>query len=309
MEERRVWKNRFLTLCLTLFFAIPILAPLASADGMNSCDPLAVGWSECDDYNPSDDGTPFQQDWIRGTYDFDLQDTTTIHMTLSWAIREFDRSKLGFDGSTDTVLQGDGLDADDGIPADMIRTYWNQDDGSGTSTTVGDRMLVETQDTIEELLSTGFGTVSAINTQTVGIYTEGGASEVCTTDASEDSVYDSGSGVSENNVFEPPICISTIAEIQLSTSTFNLLDNSDLDLERAYQGLLIMGSELTTQFNVFSEPGHTSTFSIHPPNYAAVVGVDGNGSILPNSCTPATCVGQWTVDHLSEANGERLSKQ
>ena len=186
----------------------------------------------------------------------------------------------------------------------MIRTYWNQDDGSGTSTTVGDRMLIETQDTIEELLSTGFGTVSAINTQTVGIYTEGGASEVCTTDASEDSVYDSGSGVSENNVFEPPICISTIAEIQLSTSTFNLLDNSNLDLERAYQGLLIMGSELTTQFNVFSEPGHVSTFSINPPNYGAVVGVDANGSIQPNFCTPATCVGQWTVNHLNAANGE-----
>ena len=183
-------------------------------------------------------------------------------------------------------------------------TYWNKDDGSGTGATVGDRMLVETQDTIEELLSTGFGTVSAINTQTVGIYTEGGASEVCTTDASEDSVYDSGSGVSENNVFEPPICISTIAEIQLSTSTFNLLDNSNLDLERAYQGLLIMGSELTTQFNVFSEPGHVSTFSINPPNYGAVVGVDANGSIQPNFCTPATCVGQWTVNHLNAANGE-----
>ena len=176
MEERRVWKNRFLTVCLTLFFATPILTPLASADGMDSCDPLDVGLSECDDYNSNDDGTPFQQDWIRGTYDFDLQDTTTIHLTLSWAIREFDRSKLGFDGSIDLILQGDGLDDDDGIPADMIRTYWNQDDGSGTSTTVGDRMVVETQDTIEELLSTGFGTVSAINTQTVGIYTEGGAS-------------------------------------------------------------------------------------------------------------------------------------
>ena len=89
MEERRVWKNRFLTLCLTLFFATPILAPLASADGMTTCDGL--GGSDCDDYDSSDDGTPFQQDWIRGTYNFDLQDTTTIHMTLSWAIREFDR--------------------------------------------------------------------------------------------------------------------------------------------------------------------------------------------------------------------------
>ena len=60
-----------------------------------------------------------------------------------------------------------------------------------------------------------------------------------------------------------------------------------------------MGSELTTQFNVFAEPGHASTFSISPPNYASVVGVDGNGSIQPTACLPATCVGQWTVDHLN----------
>ena len=300
MEERAVWKNRFLTLCFTLFFATPILAPLASADGMSTCDGVP-GFSDCDDYDSSDDGTPFQQDWIRGTYDFDLQDTSTIHMTLSWAIREFDRSKVGLDDSTtQAALAADGLDADDGIPADMIRTYFAYDDGSGT---VGDKMLVEVENTIDELLSSGFGTVTAINTQYDGIYTEGTSTEVCTTDATEDSVYDSGSGVTENNVFDPPICFSTIAEIELSTSTFNLLENSNLDLERAYQGLLIMGSELTTQFNVFAEPGHASTFSISPPDYAAVVGVDSNGSIQPTNCLPAACVGQWTVDNLNAGAG------
>ena len=306
MEERAVWKNRFLTLCFTLFFATPILAPLASADGMSTCDGVP-GFSDCDDYDSSDDGTPFQQDWIRGTYDFDLQDTSTIHMTLSWAIREFDRSKVGLDDSTtQAALAADGLDADDGIPADMIRTYFAYDDGSGT---VGDKMLVEVEDTIDELLSSGFGTVTAINTQYDGIYTEGTSSEVCTTDATQDSVYDSGSGVTENNVFEPPICFSTIAEIELSTSTFNLLENSNLDLERAYQGLLIMGSELTTQFNVFAEPGHASTFSISPPDYAAVVGVDSNGSIQPTNCLPAACVGQWTVDNLNAGVGAPRADQ
>ena len=300
MEERAVWRNRFLTLCFTLFFATPILAPLASADGMSTCDGVP-GFSDCDDYDSSDDGTPFQQDWIRGTYDFDLQDTSTIHMTLSWAIREFDRSKVGLDDSTtQAALAADGLDADDGIPADMIRTYFAYDDGSGT---VGDKMLVEVENTIDELLSSGFGTVTAINTQYDGIYTEGTSTEVCTTDATQDSVYDSGSGVTENNVFDPPICFSTIAEIELSTSTFNLLENSNLDLERAYQGLLIMGSELTTQFNVFAEPGHASTFSISPPDYAAVVGVDSNGSIQPTNCLPAACVGQWTVDNLNAGVG------
>ena len=29
---------RFFSLCFTLFFVIPILAPLASADGMVACD-------------------------------------------------------------------------------------------------------------------------------------------------------------------------------------------------------------------------------------------------------------------------------
>ena len=308
MEERPVWKGRFLALCFTVFFATPILAPFASADGMTTCDGVP-GFSDCDDYDSNDDGTPFQQDWIRGTYDFDLQDTSTIQMTLSWAVREFDRSKVGLDDSTtSTALANDGLDEDDGIPADMIRTYFAYEPSPGAGT-VGDQMLDDVQDTISELLSSGFGTVTAINTQYDGIYSEGGNTEICTTDANEDSVYDSGSGVTENNVFDPPICFSTIAEIQLSTSTFNLLENTDLELERAYQGLLIMGSELTTQFNVFAEPGHVSTFSIHPPNYATVVGVDGNGSIVPNPCSVATCAGQWTVDNLNAGTGASRVEQ
>ena len=308
MEERPVWKGRFLALCFTVFFATPILAPFASADGMTTCDGVP-GFSDCDDYDSNDDGTPFQQDWIRGTYDFDLQDTSTIQMTLSWAVREFDRSKVGLDDSTtSTALANDGLDEDDGIPADMIRTYFAYEPSPGAGT-VGDQMLDDVQDTISELLSSGFGTVTAINTQYDGIYSEGGTTEICTTDANEDSVYDSGSGVTENNVFDPPICFSTIAEIQLSTSTFNLLENTDLELERAYQGLLIMGSELTTQFNVFAEPGHVSTFSIHPPNYATVVGVDGNGSIVPNPCSVATCAGQWTVDNLNAGTGASRVEQ
>ena len=37
-----------------------------------------------DDYDGDDDGTPTQQEWIRGTYDFDLHDTTTIHINMDW---------------------------------------------------------------------------------------------------------------------------------------------------------------------------------------------------------------------------------
>ena len=299
MEAENIWKLRLFSLCLTLFFVIPILAPLVSADGMAACD--GAGMSECDDYDSNDDGTPHQQDWIRGTYDFDLEDTSRITLSLSWAIREFDRSKVGLDDPLiQTALANDGLDVNDGIPADMIRSYFAYDDGSGT---VGDRMLGEVQSTIQDLLSSGFGTVNGINTQYDTSYTEGSTTIPCTTDASIDSIY-GGEGASQNNVFDPPLCFSTIADISLSTSTFNLLNNSDLDLERAYQGLLIMGSELTTQFDVFAEPGHASTFSINPPDYATIIGVDSNGSVAARPGPPAYYAGEWTVDNLDAGVGD-----
>ncbi|MBL6890396.1 MAG: hypothetical protein ISR25_07915, partial [Candidatus Poseidoniaceae archaeon] len=290
---------RFFSLCFTLFFVIPILAPLASADGMAACD--GAGMSECDDYDSNDDGTPNQQDWIRGTYDFDLEDTSRITLSLSWAIREFNRSKVGLDDPLiQSALANDGLDVNDGIPADMIRSYFAYDDGSGT---VGDRMLGEVQSTIQDLLASGFGTVNGINTQYDTSYTEGGVTIPCTTDASIDSVH-GAEGASQNNVFDPPLCFSTIADISLSTSTFNLLNNSDLDLERAYQGLLIMGSELTTKFEVFAEPGHASTFSINPPDYATIIGVDSNGSVAARPGPPAYFAGEWTVDNLNAGVGD-----
>ena len=299
MDAEGNGKMRFFSLCFALFFVIPIIAPLASADGMTSCD--GAGMSECDDYDSNDDGTPHQQDWIRGTYDFDLEDTSRITLSLSWAIREFDRTKVGLDDPLiQSALSNDGLDVNDGIPADMIRSYFAYDDGSGT---VGDRMLGEVQSTIQDLLASGFGTVNGINTQYDTSYTEGGTTIPCTTDASIDSVH-GGEGAGQNNVFDPPLCFSTIADISLSTSTFNLLENTDLDLERAYQGLLIMGSELTTKFDVFAEPGHASTFSINPPDYATIIGVDSNGSVAAQPGPPAYFAGQWTVDNLQAGVGD-----
>ena len=302
MEERSVRRNRFLCVCLTLFFVTPILVPFASADGMDIC---TYGASKCDDYDGDDDGTPTQQEWIRGTYDFDLHDTTTIHINMDWAIREFNRTKLGLTGAPyDAALINEGLEEHDGIPADMIRSYLDVDlDGSGT---IGDKMLGDVEDTIRELLTNGFGTVELIDTDYSTTFTEEGTSVTCTKEGSDDSIHDSGSTTTENNVFEPPICLNTFAIIKLSTSTFNLLDNTNLDLERAYQGLLIMGSELTTEFSVFADPGHFSTFVISPPDYAGVLDVGGeNGNKVPIACTPATCVGRWTVNNLVPEDGRK----
>ena len=130
----------------------------------------------------------------------DLQDTTTIHMTLNWAIREFDRSKLV--SWVSSVLQGDGLDVM--TTSKLIRPI-----GIKTMVLEHRQPLVTeywSRHKIPSVLSTGFSTVSAINTQTVGITQR--VFGVC---------YRCLRGlglrfrvVSENNVFEPPICISTI---------------------------------------------------------------------------------------------------
>ena len=66
-----------------------------SATGMQAC---TLNGGICDTWDKADDGTENQQDWIEGTYEFDLADTSTINMEMSWALREFNRSTLGLMG-------------------------------------------------------------------------------------------------------------------------------------------------------------------------------------------------------------------
>ena len=50
-----------------------LYAPFASAANMASCEIPLSSPGSCDEYDGNDDMTPFQQDWIEGTYDFTLQ--------------------------------------------------------------------------------------------------------------------------------------------------------------------------------------------------------------------------------------------
>ena len=77
--------NRLLPMSLVCIFAISILAPLASASGMQSCQ---LNGGVCDSWDKSDDGTQNQQDWVEGVYEFNLVDTSTINMEMTWALRE-----------------------------------------------------------------------------------------------------------------------------------------------------------------------------------------------------------------------------
>ena len=277
---------------------LQIFVPLASADGMTTCSNLG---GTCDDYNSSHDASPNQPDWINGTYDFKLINTSNIQLDLTWAIHEFDRSALGLD-NFDSDLAVDGLGPEDGVPADLIRNFFDTSPAGAGTNTVGIQLRQEVDSALESSLESGFGNVIDMNTDYASSITQGGVTTTCTTDPSIDSVY-SSEGASQNNAFMPPLCLSSTVVIELTESAFSLNSSSSFDLERTYQGLLVMGAKITTDFSLLTLPGHQGNYSFSPPDYADIMGVDDNGSIVSKAGSPAYFAGQWDIDHRNAPLG------
>ena len=296
--------NRGLAFSLVSIFAISVFAPLASATGMQAC---TLNGGTCDTWDKADDGTDNQQDWIVGIYEFDLVNTSTINMQMSWALHEFNRSTLGLDGALlNAAMAAEGMSPQDGAPADLIRNYFGQTTAGPGTPTVKEKLVLEVNDTIEELLDGGFGSVNSISTDYVNSISNSGMTTTCTDDPSMDSASEAGLS---NNVFDPPICFSVTANVTLSTSTFNLGGVDSLTLERVYRGMLVMGSDITSNFDLFSEPGHNSTFVINPPDFATVKSVDSEGTRVIKQGTPSYMAAQWEIDNLdAPIGGERLTQ-
>ena len=295
--------NRRLAFSLIFIFAISLLAPLASATGMQSCQ---LNGGTCDTWDKADDGTENQPDWIEGVYEFDLIDTSTIEMKMTWALREYNRSVLGVIPGVDAALTAEGMSDEDGAPADLIRNYFDTPTGAGTQT-VKDKLILEVNDTIEELLSSGFGTVNYIDSNYVNLIENSGVPTTCSDDPDADTASEAGL---IDNVFDPPICFSVNASVSLSTSTFNLAGVDPLTLDRVYKGMLVMGSDITSSFDLFSEPGHNSVFVINPPDFATVKSVDSTGIQVIKSGPPSYMAAQWGIDNLdAPIGGERISQE
>jgi hypothetical protein len=293
-----------LALFLSLLFAISVFVPLASASGMQGCTPNG---GVCDTWDKSDDGTENSQDWIEGVYEFDLVDTSTINMQMSWALHEFNRTTLGLDGATmNAALAAEGMSAQDGAPADLIRNWFDQTTAGAGTPTVRDKLALEVNDTIEDLLSSGFGTVNSISTSYVNSISNSGITTTCSDDPDTDTAAEAGLS---NNVFDPPICFSVTASVSLATSTFNLGTVDPLTLERVYRGMLVMGSDITSEFDLFCEPGHSSVFVINPPDFATVKDVDSSGVQIIRTGNPSYMAAQWEIDNLdSPIGGARISQ-
>lgn len=295
--------NRRLAFSLVLIFAISLIAPLASATGMQTC---LINSGTCDDWDKADDGTENQPDWIEGVYEFDLIDTSTIEMEMTWALREFNRTVLGEIPGVQLALATEGLSLQDGAPADLIRNYFDTTTTAG-GPTVKEKLILEVNDTIEELLNSGFGTVNSIQSSYTNSITNSGITTTCTDDPDMDTAAEAGLA---NNVFDPPICFSVTASVSLSTSTFNLGSVDSLTLERVYRGMLSMGSDITSSFDLFSEPGHNSVFVINPPDFATVKSVDPTGIQVIKQGPPSYMAAQWSIDNLdAPLNGQRIDQE
>ena len=297
--------KRKLAISLVCIFTISVLAPFASASGMQGC---TLNGGTCDSWDKADDGTENQQDWIVGVYEFDLVDTSTINMEMSWALHEFNRSTLGLDSAQmNAALALEGMSAQDGAPADLIRNYFDQTTAGPGTPTVKDKLALEVNDTIEELLDSGFGSVNSISTNYVNSISNSGITTTCSDDPDSDSAAENPS--LSDNVFDPPICFSVTASVTLSTSTFNLGSVDPLTLERVYRGMLVMGSDITSEFDLFSEPGHSSAFVINPPDFATVKSVDPTGLQIIRTGPPSYMAAQWSIGNLdAPIGGERISQ-
>ena len=288
-----------LSLFLVFLFTLQLMAPVVSAAGMQSCG----GGDDCDAYDHNEDLTPNVQDWVEGTYTFDLVSTSAIDLELTWAVREFDRDSIGLGSGTivgSTLESSDGLDANDGAPADLIRQTFDQSIGG---TTVGEKLKTEVHSAIQDALESGFGTVTSLSTQYVNSFSTGATTIPCSTDDATDSFAE---GAAVDNVFEPPLCFKATASVDLAAANFNLAGTENLDLERTYRGLLTMGAEVNTTFNLTVQPGHNAEFVINPASYASMVAVDGpEAELVPRGGYNSA---SWSMDHLGalETDSDRV---
>ena len=270
-----------------------------SGEGFLICDNAPNNGDRCDDYNSgAGDMTPNQPDWVQAEFIFEMVDTSTIAMKMNWAIYEFDRETLGMndDPALTENLTLLGMGNNSGAPADMIRNLFDENLGGDT---VRNQLIGSVNSTVSQLL-TSFGNVDAVTTNYINSFNDGVSTTECSTDKTSDSVYEGRPG---STVFDPPICFSTNANVDLGSSTFSLGDVPSEDLERAFQGMLVMGAEIDTNFSVFADSGFYSTFRIIPPAYSDVIAVDGNpgtaSSYFYTERSETINTGYWILNNLN----------
>lgn len=267
----------FALLLVPMLSSLPALAapPPGVPEVTNTyCSTWNNGTGICDDYNFAHDITPASE-WVRSRYNFVMHNTTTITMTLEWELHEFNKSAIGLEN----MDLGGGFDINNsGAPVDYIRNYFGYTTSSGLQ--VRQMILNEFSSNVEQFVNETYNGSAEVESQIVNEVTIEGQNIACSEDMNADSI-DETLGLS-NNAFQPPLCLRSVAQIVVGEDLLNLSDG-DLDVERAFQGLLTMGASVTSDFTLISRPGHRSTFELEPPSYSTISDVGGNGTLVPHS--------------------------
>ena len=288
---------------LVILFVLQAAVPLASSeeaqfDDMELCSG-STAWAlggVCDDRLNADDGTLGISSWVEGMYNFNMTSPTHIQFQASWAIREWDKSPFGFDALGSILQTQANIGTNDGLPADVLRASFdnNTDPNDPSSPTVQEQLLSEVNGSVNGFLASwgGSSTPQTDWSDRIFLPDDTGVSSAvdCTTDVNQNS---------DGNSFSPPICISTSVNITLPiSSTYGLSGVNEANLNSAFEAMLIMGAEVTTQFSVNVEAGFKGTYAIEPPAFATVVNAGGTGgSLVANSEGTPYNSGVWNVDN------------
>ena len=299
---------------LSVIFLVQAVAPGAvsedSFDEMTLCQPSPGLDGVCDSRFDANDATQDITSWVEGMFHFNMTSPTEIQFQASWAIREWDKSGMGLFTSSSMIaaLSSDNINANDGLPADVLRSAFdeNTDPNDVTSPTIQESLLGEIDGSISGFLANWGGSTSPVTTWEDRVFLPDDSGVVSAVDCTIDPASDS-----DGNAFEPPICISTNVNITLPiSSTYGLNGVSASNLNTALEGLLVMGSEITTKFDVRVEPGHKGTYSIQPPSYATVTDATGWGvNEEVSEDGGAYSSGLWIVDNRDDPNGLSPSSQ
>ena len=275
VEDKSRVKIILVLLVVPLLSSIPALAepPPGTPEVTNNfCAVWNNGTGICDDYNFAHDLTAADE-WVRSQYTFEMHNTSTITMTLEWEMHEFNRSVIGLEG----MDLGGAFDTNSGAPADYIRNYLGYTTSEGIE--VRQMILNEFSSAVGELVNNTYNGSADVESMIVNQVNIEGQNIACSDDMNADSI-DEVLGL-PNNAFQPPICLRSVAQIEIDSGLFNL-SSTTLDVERAFQGLLTMGAEVTSDFTLVSRAGHRSTFELIPPSYATFSEVGNNGNLMPH---------------------------
>lgn len=250
-------------LITTLLIPIASAAPPPGSPEVENtiCDTNSTPGGICDDYRSSLDPT-IGDHWSQITVLLTMESASEITIEVFMSLHELSRIDLGLQ---QLELGGDSTDQD-GIPADFIRNFFNEQTSSGE--TVSERMFSQVDDMVLNALGDNFQSIGIPVTNTVSTIPRITTDDLeCSADSSVDSVDEEETRV--NDPFWPPICVRSALAVTINSTSIGM-DETRGNLDRTMLGLLIMGAEVNLNFDLMVDDGQTMEMALIPPDYSDV---------------------------------------